>query len=407
MGKPKPPSTICKLVVTVTSTGGARVPFFHCGINDQDYVADNEGYLEVTLPNPKQYPIRITADGYVPYNGLVVVGYPITVWTTQLEVVNPGPTPPVIIFPTVDQIKDMKGDLCGISASGLPRFSSPSPYVFTPEYGVHTLENRKVIRDRYRAAFGDWATMPISLRNGAVYSDDYPSIDESQDQIFLLELYNDKIIPLCALMRDEDKTVDTTLPFALIKAAFVKWEQNQADNNNTQQMISETWQARQLLTVDAVLLVHYTDEHAAGIGDDPFWYCATCGNPYFSANVSQGEVCSHCHVPLSLIKVGKGESISPEAGFWQWAKKIGIAGIMYQDDRESNADVINRISDFTVRFGQGINGWPTGIWFFLFERGTESKYNNERSVEYWNTLNRAVLNNNFPGMQITGFCSGR
>jgi hypothetical protein len=174
---------------------------------------------------------------------------------------------------------------------------------------------------------------------------------------------------------------------------------NQADKDNTQAMISHIWECRIALPSECILLVHFTDEHAAPIGSDSFNYCTVCGCPYFTNNVPAN--CDKCGQQLILINA------SNEAQTWQWLKKIGVSGIMYQDDREDNDAVASRVGDFTVRFGNGINGWPTGMWFFLFERGTESKYNKQRDVAFWNDLNNNVLSRTYEGMQITGWCSGR
>jgi hypothetical protein len=191
-------------------------------------------------------------------------------------------------------------------------------------------------------------------------------------------------------MNSAERNLNQSLPFDIIKSAFVMFEQNQDTDGTSATMNSQVWQCRKALSNDAVLFVHYTDEHAAGIYE-PFTYCQTCGNPLN---------------PCPDHPSDRRDTANNEADWWQWFRKIGGTGILYQDDRENNDDVADRISDFTLRFGTQINGWPYAI-FELFERGTESKFKGQRDVTYWNALNNNVLGRTYPGMQPNGYCSGR
>lgn len=285
---------------------------------------------------------------------------------------------------TSDQIRNFKGNFCGPTLSYLPAFNNPNPSVlFTPAFPVYPQDIKERILKDYTGTH-----FVTEIRAGFPYSNHYPYVNQADAVDNLMMIYNAGKIPVCALMDDSDTEVDPTLPYDLIRAAFVMWEMNQPTNNNTFKMASYIWQAKHLVRPDCELYVHFSPDHAAGIGDQPLYYDPITFEPFESYRSGL-------------------TTVTEEGPWWVWAKAVGIRGIIFQNDVDADIQTaFDRDSDFTIRFGSGYHGWPTGLDFVRFEEKAYRVYNGSMTTREQDIFSNTLSNMNYPGMQPNGYCNG-
>lgn len=203
------------------------------------------------------------------------------------------------------------------------------------------------------AATGSATHLVFDPKGG--YRDLYPRYDffdrPEELRAILEEVWSDGLIPVVFLIPD---TITPDMPSIrallgpfldktrdLIKVAATGWEVN-------------GWMSPEVMT---------TAEHAAGCAGDG------CESPW-------------------------------------WRSMSGVlSGIFYQDDRRDTVALRDRLADFTLRFGSGYNGWPTGFDAVAFEYSAYWEVNAGAPESPGLTLGAAALTTPGP-VPVSGFCDG-
>lgn len=263
-------------------------------------------------------------------------------------------------------LRRFKGNFCGLRIPNLPRFNTPDSardLLFTPAYPVYNNNWRAIIRNIYK--LNGLTHFPISLFPSDIYHGLYPYWDGKNVNSILMELYSSDLIPVCVEYSDNFET-NPYVNSDLVKIVYPQWEMNGPCENNTE-LINQLILNTKARYPKALEYVHFTPLHAAG-----------------------GE---------------------PEASWWYWARSVGVKGILYQHDNDPDPkNCFDRCADFLVRF-QGMNGWPTGLDFILYEYLAYSAFWQGMSEKTITDINSAVVAMQPASQQgytgyFDGFCNG-
>lgn len=376
--------------VTIESLDGRYSTFNHTDINGEAGFTINRGVEDVK--------VTVVLDGYRDYVGYYVLAFgttdlPVTLEKLIIPEINPWDKL------TEEQLLAFKGNFGGIHVENFPYH--PFKTVYTPAYLTFNDASQWLVREGYKQR--GYTHMPVVIHNGKIYRDFFPELNLSvlNRRAKLIELYKDGIIPIVTVMADEESRPSNDFKGMsdLIRVAFVKWEMNQPSNNSTEIMCQNIIDARRALRSDALLFVHFSPKHGAGIGDKSFWY-----DPNDPMRFSMTHIAGWTMVPSRDEYPDRADSNSL---WWNWADKVGIKGILLQGEpTESSEDQISLATDFTERFGTGLHGYPKGLAVILFEFKVLQAF--------WDGLTEAeelaymapIRTHNYIGKQPEGFCNG-
>lgn len=292
--------------------------------------------------------------------------------------------------PTLAEIKNFKGNFGTMRLDYLDGYGVKEPYnkvLWTPAYGIYSKGVRSKIRKDYRNK--GLTHFVIQLR-GNIYNDYFPALDESQQNVWLEELYSDKLIPVVNIYADDDD--DIYLNDAVLRnivCAFTKWDGADGFDDEPQSGVIVGRNKDHILQVrnnypDINLYFHYLANYGSP--------CGSTANPPISTH---------------------------GADWWKFAESSGVIGYLLQTYFEGEyQDIINNTLAFNasmqVRFN-GFHGWPTGLDLILFEN---VEYHVKNNPDFWtedrcNSFNEILLNEPLPveggytGVPFSGYCSGR
>ena len=299
----------------------------------------------------------------------------------------------------------LRGNFCGpvvtqpLHAWIDPRFKTPCPknVIYTPSYACYDDHDRAIIRKAQKEQFGEWSSMVIVVTTGNIYRDHYPSIYGPDAIKCIPELLNDHINPIITTMRDDENFIQPYIPLDLIRTAFVKWEMNQPDNNNSYQMAKNIWTSKKAVRKDCKLFVHFSPKHGAGIGEEDLHYCSVCYQPLVI-----GEHClEHPNASIGIVPSGQPNSNNL---WWHWAKNVGVEGLFVQGEpEESVQESIDFIQDFAERFLPNVYG---DLEYVLFEFKVIEVYNNVITIGESDIYNNALFAHKYVGKQPAGYMNG-
>jgi hypothetical protein len=299
-----------------------------------------------------------------------------------------------------DALIKFKGNFCGMVIPDLPLHRHNVCY--TPAYLCYDQEWRSRIRKEYKLR--GYTHMPVHIHNGLVYGNHYPELNLSDSDVrdALIELWNDGIIPVVTTMADEDIIVSPRFHAVadLIRIAFVKWEMNEPDGNDTYRMAHHIVESVEAVRPDCLLFVHFSPKHGAGIGPDNLYFCPTDGELFAGPG--------YCGKHNVDIDISNPNEANANGKWWHWAKAVGVDGILMECDADENPQQSAEfIEDFTERFGLGINGWPTGLLKIGFEiraaRAWDGTIGTEQEqIDYCDYLRRYP----YKGVAPEGWCNG-
>ena len=111
--------------------------------------------------------------------------------------------------PTFEQIRKFKGNFGCMRMDRLSDVGKP-PYdkvLWTPAYGCYNSEQRKYIREVYRAR--SYTHFVLNIRPGDTYHNYFPYLDATEKNVltWLDELYSDNLIPVPPLYHDDDSSL--------------------------------------------------------------------------------------------------------------------------------------------------------------------------------------------------------
>ncbi len=282
-------------------------------------------------------------------------------------------TPPVE-FPSSDKLRYFRGDLSGIRIPELKNVPGCTTDVFfTAVYPCFPPEARAKMREAYRSrGYTHW---PIMMPDGGGYHGMYPTCGDwyadaqgpKKFRGILQELWDEGFYPVVFMIPDmpvNSEAPDKALPkiqarlknyvadketMALIRLAAVAWEPLNGWMTPKTFTASAKW-LKSVLPPQAMLYAHFTSGHAAG-----------------------------------------SDETESESGWWQ-AMKGTLQGLLYQHDGTEGAKAFqDRLWDFTVRFGAGYHGWPTGLDVVAFEYSAYWQTNKGESEAWGNALGKAAI----------------
>jgi hypothetical protein len=222
--------------------------------------------------------------------------------------------------------------------------------LFTPAYTHYTPAQRAAIRAAYTSRGYTHFPIGIFTERRRSYHDAFPpGPKDGNVSPYLEELWADGIYPVCFVLQDRETAADAERNAArltdrdLCRIVVPKWEMNDPDANDTARMNAEILATRAAFP-NAQLYVHFTARRTAGGSPEDAWW---------------GD--------------GWRKGSTGHADDWPGASRVGVRGLLYQDDRWNDPDaVIDRLGDVLVQLA--------GFDVVLFETENPARAHAEGSV---------------------------
>jgi len=371
--------------------------------NDEYWATSgSEGFA--TIPNVHKRVtsclIEITHPDYEDLSIVTLMSKDVYQLVYLLKVKPPKPEPEPWDTVTIDQLKQVKGNFCGMIIPGIGPLNND--LVYTPAYLSYDNDKRALIRSAYKDR--GYTHMPIVPYNGKIYGSYFPDINLSLEERRrrIKELWYDGIIPMAAAMQDwEDRPSDDFYRLTdLIKFWWPKWEINEIDENDTDKMCGDFEIIAESIKYGSIFACHFGPKHSSGVGTTPFYFCPVDGERFKDEN----HFCAKHNKFALPVAAGRADA----NGMWHtWFKAIGGDGILVQcdidDDVNASSELVN---DFTSRLGPGAGAWPSGMFVWAFEiRARRSFHTTEPEsvqVDFCNEMRRY----NYQGKDVDGWMNG-
>ena len=299
------------------------------------------------------YRAALSASGSASLNLTGLVGAPVTTGGTTPGGTPVVPTPPVTppvppssgsdipppltAFPTLPAgNRGWKGDFAGMQVGALGQYGK----FFTAFYSQYSSSDRAAFRAAYAAR--QYKQVPISIASGT-YHGFYPAFDYGSNpagfKVFLDELLGDGLVPVVFLTPDDGVLpgLNTGLDWTAAKAIIDPWF-------SPFYSYAATW----------------SEVGVACVG----WEV----NDYLSSDAITG-LCQYCRTllgssPLLYVHFTPGHNAGADPGnAWWTSMRNVLTGILYQEGSRNGDLLRDGCSELTVRFQNGIHGWPTDSGF--------------------------------------------
>lgn len=321
-------------------------------------------YKGPSFSPPLQVDVMVDAAGFKPY---CTAAEPILFGSTDIDfqVKLDFKRPPV-----PSDLRKWRGAFCIPGAlPGIPY--GDGQRIWTPAYGVYDANWRAAMLAAYKQRGYTHFIYNIAAPEG-VYHNDYPALpdDPARARRDLLEILGAGLIPVVAACNDANG--GTTSPYNSVVA-----------NADLIPIIFPMWEQNGPLGLDIMVNGESTGRNGDVI-----------------RNTRAAAPKALCYIHFTA---GHGAGAQPEGEWWQWAARVGVIGLLSQDDHwDDSANTAAGLADTAAHLHGQRPGWE-GLQLdnVAFELQTTALYHNGRTEAQGISFMNSVIP---MAGEIAGFC---